>query len=192
MKGVVNMFCQKCGHENADDCMFCVSCGANIKEQMEEETIKAELLSSSKETENSDFTGNEKIPHQEKENIPPPSDKTYSPSSNYETVSTNSMAAASLVLGVIALCSCCGTWVPLLGYGCFVIFPLVSLLGLILGITGKMQISRSGGSQKGDGIALIGIVMNGLWIFLFIIYIILMVFGVVAATTLPMILDKFK
>lgn len=190
MEGGAIMFCQKCGHENADDCVFCVSCGESIEDQMDESTIKVEFGSSSKKTDKPDFTVNENIPHQEEEKTPPPSYNTYSDPS--KTVSTNPLAAASLVLGIVALCSCCGAWIPFLGYGCIIIFPLVSLLGCILGIIGKMQISGSGGLQKGSEIAWIGIIMNGLWVFLFVIYIILMVFGVVAATTLPMILDKFK
>jgi len=183
------MFCQKCGHENTDDCIFCVSCGENLENQTEEETIKVDFGSSSKKTDKPDFTGVEDIPHQEEVKTPPSSDNY---SSNYTKVSTNPLASASLVLGIVALCSCCGAWVPFLGYGCIIIFPLLSLLGLILGIAGRIQISRSEGRQKGNDIALIGIVMNGLWVLLFIIYIILMVFGVVAATTLPMILDNIK
>lgn len=192
MEGGVIMFCQKCGHENTDDCIYCVSCGENLEGQTEEETIKVSTGSSYKKTDTPHMTGDEHIPHQEEAKTPPPANNSSSDSLNYTKVSTNPLASASLVLGIVALFSCCGAWVPFLGYGCIIIFPLLSLLGLILGIIGRMQIAGSGGAQKGNDIALIGIVMNGLWVLLFIIYIILMVFGVVAATTLPMILDNIK
>mgnify|MGYP000975965543 CR=1 FL=1 len=192
------MFCQKCGHENADDCIFCVSCGENLECQMEEETIKVDSASSYKKIDKSDMTGGEKMSHQEEAKTPPPSDNTFSDSSgnNFSDSSkagqpTNNLASISLVLGVFNIFICCGSFViPLVGPICYIVFPLISLVGLLLGIIGKIQISRSGGTQKGNDVAIIGIVINAIWVVLFIINIILVLCGVVAINLMPLLLDK--
>jgi hypothetical protein len=57
---------------------------------------------------------------------------------------TNGMAIASLVLGIL--------WLWWLG----------SILALIFGYRGKSQIDRSGGQQSGRGMAIAGIVLG--WI----------------------------
>ena len=58
--------------------------------------------------------------------------------------STNGLAIASLVLGIV--------WIYWLG----------SILALIFGYIAKGQIDRSGGSQSGRGMAIAGIVLG--WI----------------------------
>src|SRR3954453_23934730 len=59
---------------------------------------------------------------------------------------TNSMAIASLVLGILPLC----------GVG--------SILALVFGYMAKSQIDRSGGAETGRGTAVAGIVLGWIWV----------------------------
>jgi hypothetical protein len=65
---------------------------------------------------------------------------------------TNGLAIASL---------CCSI-------GGFVVFGVPSILGVIFGFVGRSQIKRSNGAQKGDGLALagiiIGLVVSAFWL----------------------------
>lgn len=67
-------------------------------------------------------------------------------------VKTNGMAIASLVLGIVGvLLSCC----------CYIgLIP--AILAIIFGIISKAEIKKSLGNQKGDGMALAGIILGGL------------------------------
>ncbi|MEQ8169739.1 MAG: zinc ribbon domain-containing protein [Candidatus Eremiobacterota bacterium] len=185
------MFCQKCGHENTDDCIFCVSCGENLENQTEEETIKVDFGSSSRKTDKSELTDDENIPPEKEEKTPTPTDNN-SDSSGTENMSTNPFAVISLIIPLITVLSCCGTFIPFLGTLCFIVFLLLSLLGLSFGIAGKIQVSRSEAPQKGSGIALAGIIINSLFLLLFILYIIVAVIFGVGLATLPMMLENIK
>ena len=68
--------------------------------------------------------------------------------------STNGMAIASLVLGIL--------WLWWLG----------SILALIFGYIGKNQIDRSGGQQSGRGMAIAGIVLGWIGIAMLVLIII--------------------
>lgn len=59
-------------------------------------------------------------------------------------VKTNGMAVASLI------CSCAGV----------ILFTLPCILGVIFGFVARSQIRRSQGTQKGDGLALAGIIVG--------------------------------
>jgi len=63
---------------------------------------------------------------------------------------SSGMATASLVLGILGVF--CG---------------VTALPGLILGIVALSQISRSAGRLKGQGVAIAGVVVSGLWLALF-------------------------
>lgn len=75
----------------------------------------------------------------------------------YATPTTNGMAIAAIICGF-----------------------LVAPLGLIFGIISLNQINKSGGMQKGKGLAITGIVLGGLWVAFILLLIIL---GAVAAGT---------
>lgn len=59
---------------------------------------------------------------------------------------TNGNAIASLVCGVCSLVVC----------------PVISLAGLATGLRARRQISESNGAEDGDGLAIAGLVVNGL------------------------------
>jgi hypothetical protein len=71
--------------------------------------------------------------------------------------STNGMAIASLVLGIL--------WLWWLG----------SILALIFGYVGKSQIERSGGQQSGRGMAIAGIVLGWIGVAILVLFIVLVV-----------------
>ena len=74
---------------------------------------------------------------------------------------TNGLAVASLVLGILTLC----------GIG--------SILAVIFGYVGKGQIDRSGGAQSGRGLAIAGIVLGWIGIGLLVIFIVLAIIGAI-------------
>ncbi|HTV43006.1 MAG TPA: DUF4190 domain-containing protein [Candidatus Sulfotelmatobacter sp.] len=63
---------------------------------------------------------------------------------------TSGLAITSLVLGILALFSCGAT----------------ALFGLAFGIIALITVKRSGGTLKGDGIALAGIIVSGIFLFM--------------------------
>lgn len=81
-----------------------------------------------------------------------------------EQRSTNPLAIASLVLGILG-CLCI-LWVG----------------ALVCGFLAKQQIRASGGTQGGDGMATAGIVLGAIWGVLFVVWVVLRF--VFAASTL--------
>lgn len=67
---------------------------------------------------------------------------------------TSGLAITSLVLGILALFSCGAT----------------ALFGLIFGIIGLIAVKRSGGALKGEGIALAGIIVSAIFLFMIPIF----------------------
>jgi Domain of unknown function (DUF4190) len=96
---------------------------------------------------------------------PPPPPPSYAPQYQYQyapgrpVATTNGLAVASLVLGIISLC----------GIG--------SILAVIFGYVGKGQIDRSGGTQSGRGMAIAGIVLGWIGIGILAIFIVLGIIG---------------
>jgi hypothetical protein len=79
----------------------------------------------------------------------------YGPNGAYAaTPKTNGLAVAALVLGC-------------LGFLCL----LLGILAVIFGFVARSQIRKSNGTQKGDGMALAGIIVGGAFIVLQIVYI---------------------
>src|SRR5205807_2221163 len=76
--------------------------------------------------------------------------------------STNGLAVASLVLGIVTLC----------GIG--------SILAVIFGYVGKGQIDRSGGTQSGRGLAIAGIVLGWIGIGILVLLIVLGIIGAIS------------
>ena len=97
-----------------------------------------------------------------------------------DNVKTNAMAVASMVLCIIGALSCCGTIIPLMGYGCLAVQFIFSLLAVILGIMGRRQIANSGGTEKGSGFALAGIITGSIFLLLFGFWLLLVFLGVAA------------
>lgn len=70
----------------------------------------------------------------------------------------NGLAVASLVLGIIGLVtSCC------------LVGVLPAIPGLILGLTGYFHARRSGGREKGAGLAVAGIILSAIAIVVFLL-----------------------
>jgi hypothetical protein len=72
--------------------------------------------------------------------------------------STNGLAIASLVLGIVGGVACVG-WI----------------VAIVLGAIARNQIRNSGGRQKGAGMALAGIILGCAWAVLFVLYIVVLV-----------------
>jgi Domain of unknown function (DUF4190) len=83
---------------------------------------------------------------------PPP----YAPS-GYQSPSTNGLAIASLILGLVGWMAC--------GVG--------SLVAVVLGFVARGQIRASQGRQGGDGLALAGIILGFVAIGLFVLFIVI-------------------
>jgi hypothetical protein len=96
----------------------------------------------------------------EQPTAPPPPPQYYGqPQYQYGRPSqtTNGMAVASLVLGIL--------WILWIG----------SILAVIFGYVGKGQIDRSGGAQGGRGLAIAGIVLGWVGVGTLLLYIIVIV-----------------
>jgi hypothetical protein len=91
---------------------------------------------------------------------PPPGYGQYPPpypQSGYQAPSTNGLAVASLVLGIVGWLLC--------GIG--------SIVGVVLGFVARSQIRASNGRQGGDGLALAGIILSFIGIGLFVLLMII-------------------
>jgi hypothetical protein len=80
---------------------------------------------------------------------------------------TNNWAVISLVLGIVGLLgSCCGGVVfpPI---ACVAILP--AILAIVLGFIARREIKDSQGTQTGEGLALVGMILGGVIIALFVL-----------------------
>lgn len=79
---------------------------------------------------------------------PPPPSSPYggSPYGGQPQQSTSVMSIIALVLGIIAIPGC----------GCFVF----SIGAIVLGILGRNEVAKSGGTKKGGGMATAGLVLG--------------------------------
>ena len=82
----------------------------------------------------------------------------------YQAPSTNGLAIAALVCGLLGFATC-----------------VSSIPAVILGHMARRQIRDSGGAQQGDGMALAGLILGYVVLALFIAYIVVIV--IVAATS---------
>jgi hypothetical protein len=82
----------------------------------------------------------------------------------YRSTSTNGMAIASLVLGIVFMC----------GIG--------SILALIFGYMARSQIDESGGTQSGRGMAIAGIVLGWIGVGLAILYLLIWIVAIAASS----------
>ena len=67
------------------------------------------------------------------------------------------MAIASLIVSIVGTLACCFT----------IVVPAV---GIVLGFVARKQISASNGTQKGDGMALAGIIIGAIGVVIGVIY----------------------
>ena len=74
------------------------------------------------------------------------------------TVKTNGMAIASMVLGIVSIpLSCC----------CYIgVIP--GILAIVFGVLSRKEIQKSLGNQKGDGMALAGLILGAVGLLLVI------------------------
>lgn len=79
--------------------------------------------------------------------------------------STNGLAIASLVLGIIAI--------PMVF--CYYIGVLPGIAALVLGLVARNQIKASGGTQGGGGLALAGVITGGIGVGLGVVMICMIV-----------------
>lgn len=91
---------------------------------------------------------------------------------------TNALAVASMVLGIIALLFSFFGFLGLIGV-------ILGIIALILSIVGKKQISASGGTQKGSGMAVAGLVMG-------IIAVVIGVIAIACAFACMSAVDEFE
>src|SRR6185312_8682605 len=71
---------------------------------------------------------------------------------------TSGLAITSLILGIFGMFTC----------------GLTALVGLILGIVALVKINKSGGTVRGKGLAIAGIILSALFIFILPLYAALM------------------
>jgi hypothetical protein len=83
------------------------------------------------------------------------------PYGTYPAATTNGFAVASLVLGCVG----------------FVVCGVTGILALIFGYIARGQIDRSGGLQKGRGMAVAGIVLGWVWIGIIVLFVVLAAAG---------------
>jgi uncharacterized membrane protein len=78
------------------------------------------------------------------------------PPSGYQQPSTNGLAIASLVLGLIGWTVCIG-----------------SIVAIVLGFVARSKIRASQGRQGGEGLALAGIILGFVGLAIFVLFVIL-------------------
>ncbi len=111
--------------------------------------------------------------------VPPPVDLGTQPiqyeTPTYQQQSTNGMAIASLVLGIVGIVSVC--------FYCFGFIP--ALLAVIFGHIARGQIRRMGG--QGDGMALAGLIMGyiimGLAVLVMVFFLVVAIIGGVQSSS---------
>lgn len=97
---------------------------------------------------------------------PPPPGGYGEPAPGYGQPQTNSvMAIISLVTGILGIC--CAGWF------------ILSIAAVVLGYLGRKEIRESGGTKKGDGMALAGLILGAIGIALGILSWILIATGAI-------------
>lgn len=102
--------------------------------------------------------------------------------------STDGLGIASIAIGVLALLSCCGSFVPYIGFLFLMAAMGLSVVGVLLGVVGRMQRVQAG--LPGE-LSVAGIAVNATAILLWVLYwllvvamIVLMFVGVFAVAIL--------
>ena len=138
--------CNSCGTVTTEGSHFCPRCGASMAAP------------------EPDYAPPQATPPQ---GAPPPPPAQYYGAPPYQygpgraSQTTNGMAVASLVLGIV--------W----------IFWIGSILAVIFGYVGKGQIDRSGGTQGGRGLAIAGITLGWVGVGFLVLTIVLAIIGAI-------------
>ena len=133
-------------------------------------------------------------PREEESYSPPPQESSSSPYSGSpgpdygaEPPKNNTYAIISMVLAILSILCCCGS--SFLGLLCTAPQILLNIIGLILGIMGKKQISNSDGTETGGVFAWIGIIGNLIFLLLAIAAIALVTLGLAASFLMPFAIE---
>jgi len=82
---------------------------------------------------------------------------------------TSGKAITSLVTGIVSLPAVC----------CWPVGAVLGILGIVFGILARKDIAASSGQQKGDGMALAGIITGAVGLVLIVIVLVLAATGVI-------------
>jgi uncharacterized protein DUF4190 len=106
------------------------------------------------------------------DNPPPPPPPQYgapAPGAPGAQPKTSGKAITSLVTGILSLPGIC----------CWPLGVILGILGIVFGILGRKDIAASQGQQKGEGLALAGIICGAVAIVLIAVVLILAAAGVI-------------
>lgn len=84
---------------------------------------------------------------------------------------SNTLALISMIVGIVGAVASCA---------CFVSVP-AGVAAVIMGFIGRAQIDRSGGTQRGRGMALAGIITGGIGAAIGLLFIILWLAGTISS-----------
>lgn len=168
------MVCPNCAYDNSPNNRFCVRCGVDLSVAPSPETPSFAMGAGTEPAPpppNPWGTPPPAAPWSAPGQTPPPPPPPYGsppdagtpnpfaqypayPPSGYQTASTNGLAIASFILGLVGWMAC--------GVG--------SVVAVILGFVARSQIRNSHGRQGGDGLALAGIILGFLAIALVVLF----------------------
>lgn len=174
--------CNRCNGENEDNNSVCTHCGASFDE-VEELTSESPETTENLESPEILESQNLMFENPVNQNNPNPSFsqswQNSNESYNNVPVKTNAFAISSLVLGIVS--------VPLIC--CCYIGIIPGILAVIFGFIAKKQIGSSAGKEKGDGMALAGLILGFCTIGFVILFIILSVAHVFSSQDF---MDEFR
>lgn len=136
--------CPKCNNTCSDEEIVCQKCGYVFTP----EGFNYGTLPQGNSNSSSNYNGYNGMPNQGGFNGMPNQERYNN--LGYQNPKTNGMAIASLVLGIVGVVFSC----------CYAVGIVPSIISLILGITSRRNIKRSNGTQKGEGMALAGIILS--------------------------------
>lgn len=100
---------------------------------------------------------------------PPPQYGAPQPPTGGTPAKTSGKAITSLVTGIISLPTVC----------CWPLSLVLAVLGIVFGVLGRKDIRNSGGQQKGEGMALAGLICGAVAIALIVLVLVLAATGVI-------------
>ncbi|HEV7524642.1 MAG TPA: DUF4190 domain-containing protein [Acidimicrobiia bacterium] len=168
------MICPNCGYSNQANNRFCVRCGIDIASPPGQANPASGPPPGAPTPNPWGGPPQPPAPQTAPGQAPPPPQPSYPPPpyapapaygapgpypgpyapSGFPPISTNGLAIASLVLGIVGWSLC--------GIG--------SIVAIVLGFVGRNQIRDSGGRQSGDGLALAGIILGFVGLALIILF----------------------
>ncbi len=145
--------CPQCNSLNDDLSTVCSSCGSDLNDA----NVSNSGTSNQFEMDNGSSSGDQ-------------FGMGNSPSMRGVSAKTNGLAIASMVLGIVSVVlSCC----------CGIVAIICGVLGIIMGIIGRNKIKASGGLEKGNGMAMAGIILGAIGASISVVGLILIRSGVI-------------